>query len=203
MLYCNSCDSAVNPYIGVIIMTIEQINENKLKITLSASELASYEITPGDITPNSAKLKRFLVFLVRRAMRETGFEASGCSIMIESHSQENSLTFLVTKLSSGISGAASRPLVAKTAAKKHASVFFMFRGEKEFAEFFAAIRHEDFSNSALYGMDGRYYFKTSPQSRLYTHALEFSNPVTSQLLAARLAKDAKLICRGENFSNLL
>ena len=56
MLYCNSCDSAVNPYIGVIIMTIEQINENKLKITYEAPNLKIVLFGSSDVITTSGPL---------------------------------------------------------------------------------------------------------------------------------------------------
>ncbi len=180
-------------------MTIEQLSENKLKITLLKSELSRHEISPEDISHTSAKMKNFLVYLVRCAAKQTDFEPTGHDIKIESHFEENLLVFFITKLS------AKHPSlkVYKGKLKKNPFSFFIFDTEKDFACFFSQVLTEDFSSSALYSMNGRYYFKTIPESRMFFHALEFANPVYSGLLAVKLSTSGRLVCKGKSFYELL
>lgn len=192
-------------------MTIEQISESKLKITLLFSEFAAYELSGPDLHANSPKLKKFIVSIIRKAMRETGFEASGANIMIESVPKEDCLIFFITKFDSSHKKSEKKKLnppafkVRKQVAslEKNSYAFFVFPDEKSFVDFLFSVKNEDFSSSFLYTMEGRYYFKTRTNSRLYTHALEFANPVCSQMLALKLAKDGTLICSGENFYKII
>lgn len=192
-------------------MTIEQLSESKLKITLPNSELTGYALGENDITPNSPKLKKFIISIIRKAARETGFEAAGSNIMVESVSSEDCLIFFITKFSQNEKKAPPKKLrqspfkvrACAPSIKKNGCAFFVFSDQNRFMEFLYAVRHEDFSYCALFTMANKYYFKAPAEGRLYSHALEFSNPVCSQLLAIQLAKDGKLICRGENFHKLI
>ena len=61
-------------------MKFEKINENKIKITLTASDLKDYNITPETLTLNAEGAQDFLHTLLRRA-EDFGFYANGEQIM--------------------------------------------------------------------------------------------------------------------------
>ncbi len=190
-------------------MIIEQLSESILKITLEFSEFSVYNLNKDNITASSPEIKKFIVFAIRRASRETGFEASGSNIKIESVPNNAGLVFFITKLNDNIqknkTDDKSKMALEKICASsgKNRNVYFIFTGKKSLVEFLYATRNEDFSYARLYTMSGKYYLKLPVQSKLYNHALEFSNPAASQILTLRLAKDGLLICRGEDFNKIL
>ena len=192
-------------------MTIKQLSENKLKITLDFSEFKAYNLDKSNITASSPEIKKFIVFAIRRARRETGFKTAGSNIKIESVQNDNGLELFITKLNKPQQIIKEIPK-KNTHFKKNttrpqnnsaAYVYFIFPAKKSLVEFLYAARYENFCCARLYIMEGKYYLKLPLKSRLYNHALEFSNPISSHNITLRLVKNGLLICHGEDFNKIL
>ena len=124
----------------MIKLIIEQLSENQLKITLEFSEFEAYNLDKDNIIASSPEIKKFIVLAIRRAARETGFEASGSNIKIQSVPSRVGLVFFITRLEDNINeckaAEENRPLkklYAGTAENRKA--YFIFTGKKSLVEF--------------------------------------------------------------------
>ena len=80
-------------------MKLERINENKIKCTLSRSELAAMHINLTELAYGTEKAKELFKDLMYKAKEELGFEADETPIMIEAIPvKPDSLMLIITKV---------------------------------------------------------------------------------------------------------
>jgi len=145
-------------------MKFEKINENKIKITLTASDLKDYNITPETLTLNAEGAQDFLHTLLRRA-EDFGFYANGEQIMIEavSSSRDDNFTVYVTKIQNPADAMphmalrAKRQERARRTAQKRGTLIFRFDDFDEVERASRYIDAEFVSKSTLYKYKDKYY----------------------------------------------
>ena len=76
-------------------MKIEKINDNKIKITLSAKDLADINLDFQSLRHNSPEVQTLFWDMMKLAESEHGFTASNCQLFIEAASVTNG-NFIVT-----------------------------------------------------------------------------------------------------------
>lgn len=59
-------------------MKIEKLGSNKIKVTVTPSELNVWDINPQSITPDSPQLREFIASLLAQSAEETGFDLASC-----------------------------------------------------------------------------------------------------------------------------
>ena len=80
-------------------MKIEKINENKIKITLSASELEERNLDFQALRYNSPEAQNLFWDMIKRAETEYGFMASNCQLFIEAASiMDGNFIVTITKM---------------------------------------------------------------------------------------------------------
>ena len=80
-------------------MKLERINENKIKCTLTRSELAAMHINLTELAYGTEKAKELFKDLMYKAKEELGFEADETPIMIEAIPvKPDSLMLIITKV---------------------------------------------------------------------------------------------------------
>ena len=175
-------------------MTIEQISENRLKVTVSNSELYAYELANSDFESDSQIMKQLITDIVKAASEKSGFNSKENTLIVESVARPDRLIFFITKIPKRINEYKS-----SAENKKIHFTYFIFPDKTAFVRFFETVKNEDFSKSLLYKLQDRYFFKTVTDSRLHISALEFANPVYSNFLIYQISKKAQLVCRGRKF----
>ena len=79
-------------------MKIEKLGSNKIKVTVTPSELNVWDINPQSITPDSPQLREFIASLLAQSAEETGFDLASASILVEARPQGNDFVFVITRM---------------------------------------------------------------------------------------------------------
>ena len=80
---------------GVILLKIEKIDENKVRITLTIDELSQREISIKDIEQDSLKAQDLFLDLIEESDLHEDFIIEGSQLFVEASSDNNNL-FIVT-----------------------------------------------------------------------------------------------------------
>ncbi len=82
-----------------MIMKIEKIHLNKIKVTFSPEDLTEHNITPEAVKNNAPWIQRVLMMVVRKAEEEMGFSAADCRLMVEAMpGDDDSMVMYITKV---------------------------------------------------------------------------------------------------------
>lgn len=202
-------------------MKIEKLSLNKIKVTVSPRDLMGWDISFESLSPDSPRLREFIMSLIRQAEFETGFDAFGANIMIEAMPQNNDFVFFITKVDSeSVSRSAKQLLRAKLLNKEYRVVkkavssqksvpgIFRFGSFEDFIAYLNAVRGgQDFSDGELYASDGAYYLKlpmlTQAQKRMAAVAGEFAVKNDTKFLEAYLLEHGKLVAKNDGFAEIL
>ncbi len=79
-------------------MTIEKLNENQIRCTLTSADLSSRKINLAELAYGSEKAKNLFYDMMKQARHEVGFEVNGTPLMIEAIPSMDSLTLIITKV---------------------------------------------------------------------------------------------------------
>lgn len=200
-------------------MKIEKLGLNKIKVTVSPRDLMSWDISFESLSPDSPRLREFIMSMIRQAEFETGFDAFGGNIMIEAMPQNNDFVFFITKVSSNMTESTKQVLrrklhnkefrVVKKAVspKKNLPCIYCFSSFEDFLSFFyTANSPKDFMGAELYRVNSLYYLKlpviTTAQKRLALLAEEFAVKNETKFLESYLMEHGVLIARNEDFENI-
>lgn len=201
-------------------MKIEKLSLNKIKVTVSPRDLMSWDISFESLSPDSPRLREFIMSLIRQAEYETGFDAFGANIMIEAMPQNNDFVFLITKVDNENAARTKQILrskllnkeyrVVKKTVSTHKSVpdIFRFGSFEDFIAFLkAACNAQPLIEGELYVSEGVYYLKlpalTSAHKRMTTLAKEFASKNDTRFLESYLLEHGKLIAKNEELARLL
>ncbi len=203
-------------------MRIEKLSLNKIKVTVSWEDLSHYDISYETLSPESPRLRAFIVALMKRAELEIGFSAPAGNVMIEAIPQGDEFVFLITRIDAPVPEAGktvltreekraklktrSYRIVEKEAsAKKAERQFYRFEDLESFAALLKVCVLP--KTSLLYKGEDCYYLALpcgSPRAkRLNNLVLEFAAPVDARLVAMYLKEHAKVIARGGEFEKIL
>ena len=80
-------------------MKIEKINENQIRCTLTAEDLASMKLKLSELTYGSKRAQELFRRMMQEARNQFGFEAENVPLMIEAIPMKaDSLVLIVTKI---------------------------------------------------------------------------------------------------------
>lgn len=201
-------------------MKIEKLSLNKIKVTVSPRDLMGWDISFESLSPDSPRLREFIMSLIRQAEYETGFDTFGANIMIEAMPQNNDFVFLITKVDSESAVRTKQLLRSKLLNKEYRVVKKAVSTQKSTPDVFRFDCFEDFitflkaaccaqtlSEGELYVSEGVYYLKlpvlTAAQKRVATLAREFAAKNDTRFLEAYLLEHGKLVAKNEGLSELL
>ncbi len=79
-------------------MKIELVENQKVKVTLSDSDLVYYNLKPETLSPNSAELHRFLFNIMDNVRHETGFNPYRGQVVVEAVRSGCGITLYISKI---------------------------------------------------------------------------------------------------------
>jgi adapter protein MecA 1/2 len=82
----------------VLIMRIERVAQNQLKITLSNDDLRNWDINIDRITRNPDEAQDLFWSLIRQADDETGFFTDGSQLIVEAMPKADGFSMIITKV---------------------------------------------------------------------------------------------------------
>ena len=202
-------------------MRIEKLSLNKIKVTVNTEDLAVYDISRETLSPESPRLRAFIVALMKRAELELGFHAPAGNVLIEAIAQGEDLVFLITRVEAQ-NAQTDKPSL--TSEEKKARVkkgtyrvvekSNVVKSEKQYYRFdslegFAALLQATVlpRTAVLYKGADCYYLGlpcASVKAKQINNLMpEFATPVQAQVMEPYLKEHTKIIARGGEFDKIL
>lgn len=97
-------------------MRIEKLNNDKIKVTLTTSDLINLDIDVKQLAPDSKELHTFLFHIMETIREETGFNPYSGQVVVEATPSRDGISILVSRLNS------NSKRITRTQFKKASSV---------------------------------------------------------------------------------
>lgn len=144
-------------------MKIEKLSADKIKVTVSVSDLTNLDIDIKDLYPNSDELHSFLFHIMETIQAKTGFNPYTGQVVVEATPMREGMTILVSKVQTGnqrkkVSADIKRGVTIK-ARKKGAAVkdvVFYFAGFEDMCMGLCALDRDDVLSSWLYEINSKF-----------------------------------------------
>ena len=79
-------------------MRIEKLNDDKIKVTLTTSDLINLDIDVKQLAPNSKELHTFLFHIMETIREETGFNPYSGQVVVEATPSRDGISIMVSRL---------------------------------------------------------------------------------------------------------
>ena len=79
-------------------MRIEKLNDDKIKVTLTTSDLINLDIDVKQLAPNSKELHTFLFHIMETIREETGFNPYSGQVVVEATPSSDGISIMVSRL---------------------------------------------------------------------------------------------------------
>ena len=79
-------------------MRIERLNNDKIKVTLTTSDLVNLDIDMEQLTPDSRELHTFLFHIMETIREETGFNPYNGQVVVEASPSRDGMSIVVSRL---------------------------------------------------------------------------------------------------------
>lgn len=204
-------------------MRIEKLSLNKIKVTVNMEDLSLYDISYESLSPESPRLRSFILALMKRAEMELGFYAPAGNVLIEAIPQGDEFVFLITRIDTAKAQDTKKQeltreekrerfkknafrAVEKTAEpKKTIKQYYRFENLACFADLLQVCMLP--KTALLYKAGDCYYLSvpcSSPSAKRLNNLLpEFATPVDAQLIELYLKEHTKIVARGGEFDKIL
>lgn len=83
-------------------MRIEKLSGDKVKVTLSTTDLVNLDIDISDLAPNSEELHSFLFHIMETVRTETGFNPYNGQVVVEATPSRDGISLIVSKIKPAI-----------------------------------------------------------------------------------------------------
>ena len=84
-------------------MLIEQLDQNKIKVTVDASDQEKYGVTYESMTYSDCNTRRLCESIMEKAKREIGFNVSGEKLLVEARkSTDGAVTLFLSKITTSL-----------------------------------------------------------------------------------------------------
>lgn len=200
-------------------MKIEKLGIGKIKVTVSHSELNTWNINPKSISPDSPQLKEFIGSMIARSAGETGIELSGSNVLVEARPQGEDFVFIITtvgndtdKMKTEIIKTIKRQKLMsgqyKAATKiESKNSYFEFDTLPLFAEMLRCTGLSWLDTSVLYKGENGYLLSLDKQHPLYERTSltisEYAKKLPDSASDAYVSEHAKPFASAKDFDTLM
>lgn len=202
-------------------MRIEKLSLNKIKATVNTEDLLLYDISLDTLSPDSPRLRAFILALMQRAEIELGFYAPAGNVLIEAIPQGDEFIFVITRVDTPaetkkpaltreekrerLKKHAFRVVAKNTEKQKAEKKFYRFESLESFADLLKASKMP--KTALLYKSADCYYLavpcSSAEAKRLNNLLLEFATPIGAQQIEMYLKEHTKIVARGSEFDKIL
>lgn len=163
-------------------MRIEKLNEDKVKVTLTTSDLTTLDIDVSRLSPNSKELHSFLFHIMETIHKETGFNPYSGQVVVEATPSREGISIIVSRLNTH-SKRITREQYNKAAGvtarikKKTALAIFYFDSFEDLCAGLAEMSSEALCDGSLYKIENSFCFtlRDALRHKRSAHAMtEFS-----------------------------
>lgn len=178
-------------------MKIIRIEQDRIKVELTADDLQDMNIDISKLTPNSPELSLFLCDIMDAVKEETGFSLDSGQVVVEASSGEGGIVLMLSRIRRGIDRSRIRGV---RAVRKNETVIFEFYRFEDLAGLLLNIDRKYIENMRLYMYHSEFYLAV-PRSGIPVLIYEYSmknrrSSVAESILAeyGRFIADGDKLC---------
>ena len=187
-------------------MRIERLNSDKVKVTLTTSDLVNLDIDMEQLTPDSRELHTFLFHIMETIREETGFNPYNGQVVVEASPSRDGMSIIISRLNSNpvritrkqFKNASGVKAVMKR--QKHTEIFYF----ETFSDLCSALKElgkSSLISGSLYRLNDTYCFtiKNDESNKICLNILtEFSVKQSKYPMQMTYIKEhGTLIAKGE------
>lgn len=135
----------------------------KIRVRLTGDDLINMNINVAMLTPDSPELHRFLLCIMDRIKRETGFDANGGRLMVEAAPSDGGVILTVTRLD--VLPAAKPPRL-RVKQKRNRDEVYRFAGFDAMCAYLCAADEAILCEMRIYKLDNEFYAVSAADRRL-------------------------------------
>lgn len=181
-----------------IIMRIEKLEFNKVKITLFSEDLQMYNINVKKINPDSPELHTFLCEMMKIVSSQTNFNPFDGQVIVEATPSEDGLVLMLSKIDENVPA----PKRIKAVKKKRKEYICHFESFNALGDFFKA-NNQELKNAAVYAIGEEFYLAYHSDKPIL-RIKEFCEIGQSSGLGRHyLDEHGRLIADGEKLDNII
>lgn len=143
-------------------MRIERLSDDRVRVTLTETDLMGMNIKVEQLRPDSHELHTFLFNIMETVKEETDFNPYNGQVVVEAMPSNEGISIVISKICAPvtkISPGKFKKVKSITPHLKEPTIhIFSFRGIDEVCEAIIKIDEEMLKKSALYKLDGKYYY---------------------------------------------
>ena len=189
-------------------MRIERLSDDKVKVTLTETDLMGMNIKVEQLRPDSHELHTFLFNIMETIKEETDFNPYNGQVVVEATPSNEGISIIISKI------CACRSKISQSQFKKVKSItphmrapevhIFCFGGIDEVCGAIVEIGEDTLLESALYKYENRYYYVLC-DAKKHTKCLgvlfEYSS-YREKLKETFLKEHGTLIAEGKGLINM-
>lgn len=193
-------------------MRIEKISGDKIKVTLSASDLINFDIDINELTPDSEELHSFLFHIMETIRIETGFNPYSGQVVVEATPSREGISIVVSKLKTNAGKMMTRSDLKRNVAvraKKKISggeKIFYFDDFDDLCDALCLLTDEELTFGALYKLSDTFCFIVNNSSRFkrcVSLMTEFSAQQSKYPMQLMYIKEhGKIVAEGETLISM-
>ena len=174
----------------VIGMKIEKINDNKIKVTLSTTELKERNLDFQALRYNTPEAQTLFWDMMKQAENEHGFKTTNCQLFIEAASINDgqfivTVTKLQTKALPPVPQKKKLPTpelkVRKKQPQKPQNFIYKFDDFEQICNLLSAIKAHSDIPSTLYEYKGAFFIVSNPPKQLHLIISEFGEIIKDSI----------------------
>lgn len=172
-------------------MKIEKINDNKIKVTLSTTELQERNLDFQALRYNTPEAQSLFWDMMKQAENEHGFKTTNCQLFIEAAASINDGQFIVTvtKLQDKALPPAPQkkklPVpelkVRRKQMSKNQNYIYRFNDFEQICNLLSSTTIPKDTLSSLYEYDGAFFIIAKPSKKLHLIISEFGEIVKDSI----------------------
>ncbi len=139
-------------------MKIEKVENQKIKVTLSESDLMYYNLNPKEITRNSPELHRFLFQIMENVKKQTGFNPYCGQVAVEAVSSEKGITLLISRISPAVNKDKLKKIKVSTSKRVMIKNRYLFESFDNLCGALCALDEGILEKCTLYSYNDGWYF---------------------------------------------
>ena len=192
---------------GSVIMKIERLENNKIKVTIFPVDLIDMNMSIKNLRPDSPQLHSFLSDIMEKIKEETGFNPYSKRTVVEASPVGDCMVLTVTKIEDkkeSLNKDSIKKVRAVLKNKKVKKSVYFFEEFDDMCEAISYMSEETLKNSACYKIEKRFAFVATLEKSMEIGIMrEFSSSYDVHSLASDfLGEHAKAIAKGESLVNM-
>lgn len=184
-------------------MKIEKLENDKIKVYLTAEELLSYNISKDTVAPDSPGLHKFLFEIMESVMEETGFNPYSGQVVVEAVQDSMGITLFISKLKNAVDIKKTKIKSVKINKDIH-KIRYEFNSFDNLCKAFKYVNSYELSGAYLYKLENKWYITVlSRKTALNSVFSEYCDKICEKGSDLFLKEHSELVIKGKKLINMV